>query len=847
MKKLKLKISAEELRKKLNIRNGVDGLNGIDGKDGKDGTNGVDGKNGTNPDVNDVVLEATAQLVPLIPKIQDLEKQIPQLGEPIRDSLELLVGDDRLDKSAIKGLEEFTRRAETFIGGGSIARNFYQLFDVPQSYAGQALKSLRVKSDETGLEFFTGSGLVDWGEIGGTLSNQTDLQTALDAKQNIYFDRSSTNLTPHTSGDHLVFGGADGTAVVDIRQITGVTQGLRIEADSTAGISFSTFVTGDSFTRFSFLADGTQKWGGGTLVADTNLYRSSANVLKTDDDFVSIGLTATNLGSSLIVYSDGSSKLQTLPTSVYPSLTELSYVKGVTSSIQTQLNSKFTTASAAALTASNDTNMTLTLGGSPTTALLAATSISASWTGQLSVARGGTGLASWTTNGIVYASGTTTLTNSSTFTWDGTLMGVGVAGAAKLHLGGNVSATAWTTNGIGLRVNTATYTDTSSSGTVPQVAVHSINTPTIAASNSTTFTDAATLYLNGVPTAGSNVIISRPWVIYSPNTGASYHRGDLYVGTGKTNSVTLDNITGYFQGAITDPAGANGGNAALVARWVTTLSSGTNSQSSYGSYHRTQIDQANQSYTGTAASIGVSSTVFGISGTVTTLFGIRADVRNTAAGSLTNGIIYSAAAGTNSGSGLFANYIGFDANDSSVGSTLIAGFRGQISSGTNKYNLYMSGTAANYLAGTLELGHLTDTTVSRSAAGVIAVEGVVIPSISSTNTITNKRNQKRVYSAANNTSLTPEIDTYDIFHLTAMSGATTINNHSTSTPADGEMMLFRFLDNGTARALTWGTNYVAKAGTALPTTTTLSKNLACLFEWNANLSKWNLLSVGLEA
>ena len=40
--------------------------------------------------------------------------------------------------------------------------------------------------------------------------------------------------------------------------------------------------------------------------------------------------------------------------------------------------------------------------------------------------------------------------------------------------------------------------------------------------------------------------------------------------------------------------------------------------------------------------------------------------------------------------------------------------------------------------GTLELGHATDTTLSRSSAGVLAVEGVVVPTISSTNTLSNK-------------------------------------------------------------------------------------------------------------
>lgn len=45
----------------------------------------------------------------------------------------------------------------------------------------------------------------------------------------------------------------------------------------------------------------------------------------------------------------------------------------------------------AALTKTDDTNVILTLGGAPTTALLSATSLTLGWTGTLSVARGGTG------------------------------------------------------------------------------------------------------------------------------------------------------------------------------------------------------------------------------------------------------------------------------------------------------------------------------------------------------------------------------------------------------------------------------------------------------------------------
>ncbi len=50
------------------------------------------------------------------------------------------------------------------------------------------------------------------------------------------------------------------------------------------------------------------------------------------------GLNLSGLTASQLVATDASKNLQSLNTSTYPSLTELSYVKGVTSSIQTQLN-----------------------------------------------------------------------------------------------------------------------------------------------------------------------------------------------------------------------------------------------------------------------------------------------------------------------------------------------------------------------------------------------------------------------------------------------------------------------------------------------------------------------------
>ena len=54
----------------------------------------------------------------------------------------------------------------------------------------------------------------------------------------------------------------------------------------------------------------------------------------------------------------------------------------------------------------------------------------------------------------------------------------------------------------------------------------------------------------------------------------------------------------------------------------------------------------------------------------------------------------------------------------------------------------------------IELGHATDTTLSRSSGGVLAVEGVVVPTISSTNTLTNKTLTSPVLSGLIATTLT---------------------------------------------------------------------------------------------
>jgi len=110
-----------------------------------------------------------------------------------------------------------------------------------------------------------------------------------------------------------------------------------------------------------------------------------------------------------------------------------------------------------------------------------------------------------------------------------------------------------------------------------------------------------------------------------------------------------------------------------------------------------------------------------------------------------------------------------------------------------------------------------------------------------TQTLTNKRITKRTGTVANSSSLTIDSDAIDEYTVTALTGAITINN-PTGTPTEGQTLLIRLKDNGTARAITWGTNFRAGSDISLPTTTTISKHLYVGFVWNATDSKWDLVT-----
>ena len=101
------------------------------------------------------------------------------------------------------------------------------------------------------------------------------------------------------------------------------------------------------------------QWGASVILQNGNTLQATMTIGTNDSNAVNIktnGSTRLLVGTTTIinylvtrfntetadtlVYLDSSKNLKTLPTATYPNITELSYVKGATSSVQTQLNAK---------------------------------------------------------------------------------------------------------------------------------------------------------------------------------------------------------------------------------------------------------------------------------------------------------------------------------------------------------------------------------------------------------------------------------------------------------------------------------------------------------------------------
>jgi len=101
-------------------------------------------------------------------------------------------------------------------------------------------------------------------------------------------------------------------------------------------------------------------------------------------------------------------------------------------------------------------------------------------------------------------------------------------------------------------------------------------------------------------------------------------------------------------------------------------------------------------------------------------------------------------------------------------------------------------------------------------------------------------------SLASSPTPTPDATQF-LYSLTALAAAAAFVN-PTGSPFNGQKLIIRIKDDGTARGLSWGTAYTP-GGVSLPTTTVLSKILTLGFIYNTDnaLNKWQLVASAQEA
>lgn len=309
-------------------KQGIKGNDGLDGKDGLNGENGLPGADGS-----------------------------PDTPKEIKDKLETLKKDKRLDVSAIKGIEKLhedtLNRAVSILDQRTkFLINKGVKHDSTLSGDGSDASPLTVIGG--------GGGGGTWGSITGTLSDQTDLQSALDAK---YDASNPSGYISNISGQDLSSADNTTSAFITLSALatyvpyTGATTDLDLGGyNLTAANVISTGFKAFNNTGYKIYSDPTGTVLEGHIKTNGNgIYEFavpgvttpyldfsgavSANhiytfpnaagtiALTSDISLATLGITATAAELNIL---DGA----TLST------TELNYVDGVTSSIQTQLNAK---------------------------------------------------------------------------------------------------------------------------------------------------------------------------------------------------------------------------------------------------------------------------------------------------------------------------------------------------------------------------------------------------------------------------------------------------------------------------------------------------------------------------
>ena len=207
--------------------------------------------------------------------------------------------------------------------------------------------------------------------------------------------------------------------------------------------------------------------------------------------------------------------------------------------------------------------------------------------------------------------------------------------------------------------------------------------------------------------------------------------------------------------------------------------------------------------------------------------------------------VLSNTSGTNTGDQDLSGY----ATDSSVvkltGNQSIGGIKTfdniKLSSNTFITPTHMVGFDANNNVSTV------DSFNARYALGLgtLATQsGTFSGTSSGTNTGDQTYFDARVQSVTSSATVTP-VSSNDLVTITAQAVGLTLAN-PTGTFTEGQALMIRIKDNGTARTIAFDTNYRA-IGVTLPTTTVISKTMYLGIIYNSTDAKWDIIGYNIQA
>ncbi|NTW31412.1 MAG: hypothetical protein HGB12_02070, partial [Bacteroidetes bacterium] len=292
------------------------------------------------------------------------------------------------------------------------------------------------------------------------------------------------------------------------------------------------------------------------------------------------------------------------------------------------------------------------------------------------------------------------------------------------------------------------------------------------------------------------------------------------------NNTDLNTKLGYQAGKnIVSGAQYNtflGYQAGLSSVASSTNAADNNTAVGYGSFSSNTIGFQNTALGRTSLSAntnGFNNTATGYQSLVSNTEGYQ----NNASG--VNSLFYNTTGNNNTANGFYSLF----SNVTGSGNVALGAFAGRYETRSNSF--YVDNQDRTNAAGDTTKALLYGTFASASSGqqltvnGTLKVTGLITP---------------RVGTITDGSAPTPAAGANDMFTVTALAQAATFAAPS-GTPVNGQKLIIRIKDNGTAQTLSW--NAIYRVGdVSLPTTTVISKTMYLGFIYNSADSKWDFVS-----